>query len=88
MQFEVLCLAQEKGDICIADFVFDEFVCGKNKAVQVGCSDDCLVEICCETYGSQSFNKVSLGCNEVIAEYIYFLGLFFAFFVGPADEQA
>ncbi|GAI54550.1 unnamed protein product, partial [marine sediment metagenome] len=44
-------LTQEEGDVRIGDFIFDEFAGGKDKAAQVGCPDDCLIEICCETDG-------------------------------------
>ena len=51
MQFEGPCLAQEEGDICIGGFVFDEFAGDNNQAAQVGCPDNCLVEIRCKADG-------------------------------------
>ena len=79
MQFEAVCLTQKEGDIRIEYFVFDEFVCGKKKAAQIGCPDDCLEEIRGESDGAQSFDKFPLGFDEVIAEYVCFFGLRFAF---------
>ena len=87
MQFEAVCLAQKEGNIRIVDFVFYKFVGGKKKAAQVGCPDNCLKEIRGKSDGAQSFDKFPLGCDEVIAEYIYFFGLRFAFLVELLYKQ-
>ncbi|GAG97411.1 unnamed protein product [marine sediment metagenome] len=88
MQCEAVFLAQKEGNIRIGDFIFYKFVGGNKKAAQVGCPDDCLEEIRGEADGVQSFDKFPLGCDEVIAEYIYFFRLRFAFLVELLYKQA
>ena len=48
MQLEVVFVAKEEGRACVRDLVVDDSGGGGDKAVEVGCSDDCLVEICRE----------------------------------------
>jgi hypothetical protein len=58
------------------------------EVVQVGCSDDRLAKVRDETDGIQSLDEVPLCSNEVVAEYVDFLRLFFALFVELLCQQA
>ncbi|HCO94555.1 MAG TPA: hypothetical protein DIU00_11495, partial [Phycisphaerales bacterium] len=50
--------------------------------------EDRLVESCYETDGVQPFDKVPLGCNKVVAEYIDFLILLFTIFIQLLYQEA
>ncbi len=88
MNFEAFFLTQKEGDICILVFGFNKLDGGIQQLVQVGRPDDRLVEIRYKTYDAKPFDKVSLGCNKVVTEYIDFLVLLFAIFVQLFYQQA
>ncbi len=87
MQFEVLRPAQEKGDISIGYFVFNQFADGMQEPAQFGNADDAFIEIRYEANDLQFFDELPLCSDKVIAQNVYFLGLPLSLFVEPMDQQ-
>jgi hypothetical protein len=88
MKFEAFFLTQKEGDICTLVFGFNKFDGGIQQLVQVVRPEDGLIEIRYKTYDAKPFDKVSLGRNKVIAEYIDFQVLLFAILVQLLYQQA
>jgi len=87
VHLEALCLAQKEGNLGVVNLPSHLFDGGVQKVVQIDHPDDRLVETRRETDGLELLDKAPLGCDQVIAKYIYLLCLPLAVFVKLSGQK-